>query len=31
MTYEEKAQTHVVEIAGIKKALAILSESTLLQ
>ena len=31
MTYEEKAQTHVVEIAGIKKALAIVFESTLLQ
>ena len=31
MTYEEKPQTHVVEIAGIKEALSILSESTLLQ
>ena len=31
MTYEEKSQTRVVEIAAIKKALDILSESTLLQ
>ena len=31
MTYEEKSQTHVVEIAEIKEALAILSENTLLQ
>ena len=31
MTYEEKSQRHAVEIAGIKEALFILSESALLQ